>query len=377
METSRPRVLVLRIEPASYMLALVKALRATWAGRIDVIFASPALTQKWELGRDCLEHEMLPKGRLNAMRAIRRMIQDTQPDLLHVAGWSAPPSLAAILAGRACGLPVIVDLDTWRGTPSRWRGAVKRLIYPFLLQQVAHFAPGGKRQAAYLGRFGVPDEKITPVGMTVDVTAIRSFAADESDAGEVFRRRFGIATDATMVLYIGRLVPLKGLDDLLAAWPQVATQVPNARLVIAGDGELRERISAAAQLDTSICPVDRLSGDDVWRAYLAADFVVVPSHFENWGLVVNEAMAAGKPIIVTDVFGCVGDLAHDDQTALVVPPHAPARLGDAMTRLAREPETRRRLATAAGALISDWTIEHEAERIVGIWRRALETDALA
>jgi len=104
---------------------------------------------------------------------------------------------------------------------------------------------------------------------------------------------------------------------------------------------------------------------------------VVPSHFENWGLVVNEAMAAGKPIIVTDVFGCVGDLAHDDQTALVVPPHAPARLGDAMTRLAREPETRRRLATAAGALISDWTIEHEAERIVGIWRRALETDALA
>ena len=173
------------------------------------------------------------------------------------------------------------------------------------------------------------------------------------------------------------LVSLKGLDDLLAAWPEVAARVPGARLVIAGDGELRDRIVAAAAADPSILAIGRLSGDDVWCAYAAADFFVAPSHSEAWGLVINEAMAAGTPIIATDIFGCVNDLARDGETALVIPPHEPNRLAAAMARLAQEPETRRRLAVAASALISDWTIEHEAERVTDIWRRALKMTTAA
>jgi glycosyltransferase involved in cell wall biosynthesis len=361
--------LLFRIEPAGYMLDLARALRAIWPGEIDVVFMNRALTQKWELDARSFPHEVLPKGRLNAMRAIHRRIRETRPDLLHVAGWSAPPSLAAILIGDACGLPVVVDLDTWRGTPSCWRGAVKSIAYPHLFKMVTHFAPGGNRQAAYLRGFGVPDNKMTAVQMTVDVTSIRQFLASEPTAGATFRERFGIARDATVALFIGRLVSLKGIEDLLVAWPRVTSQVRGMQLVIAGDGELRDRIASAAAVDPSIHQVGRLSGDDVWRAYAAADFVVAPSRFDNWGLVVNEAMAVGAPVIATDIFGCAGDLLRDD-TALVVPACAPDRLAESITRLALDPSARRRLVAAASELISEWTIENQAGKIADIWRRA-------
>jgi glycosyltransferase involved in cell wall biosynthesis len=353
------------------MLALAKALRSIWPGEIDVVFLNRALTQNWDFDSADFQHEVLPIGWRNAARAMQERIQRTQPALLHVAGWSAAPSLVALLSGHARGLPVVVDLDTWRGTPSRWRGAVKQLVYPKLFSRVTHFAPGGSRQADYLRGYGVPDEKITPIEMTVDVASIRRFLAIEPNAGKRFRERFGIAAGVPVVLFIGRLVSRKGIVDLLEAWPSVTSRMPEMKLVIAGDGAEREMVAAAAAQDPSIHPVGRLSGNEVWSAYSTADLVVAPSHFEPWGLVANEAMAAGTPIILTDIFGCVGDLAQDGETALVIPAQSPAQLAEAILRLASDSSLRERLANSAAKLISRWTIESEAEKIKGIWMRAL------
>ncbi len=372
-----PRVMVLRVEPTGYMLALTRALREAWPGPIDVVFMARALTQPWDTDEATSTFHILPQGRLRPIVALRKYIAATGPRLLHAAGWSAPPSLAAILTGKGQRLPVVVDLDTWRGTPSRWRWAAKQAVYPRLFRRVTHFAPGGQRQAAYLRSFGVADSKITPVNMTVDVTTIRATLAREPDAGRAFRVRFGIPADAPMALFMGRLVALKGIGDLLAAWSQVVAETPSAKLAIAGDGDLRSHVAAAAAADPSILPIGRLSGAEVWRAYTAADYVVAPSHGEGWGLIVNEAMAAGTPVIVTDVFGCVGDLARDDDTALVVPPASPEQLAQAMQQLARDPALRSRLARKASTLISNWTIEAEAQKIVGIWRRVLAEQGAA
>lgn len=364
----RPKVLMLRIEPAGYMLALARALHREWRGEVKVVFAGAGFTQLWEGAEG---QDVLPTGRLSAMRAFRRRIEEMNPDIVHVAGWSAPPALAGILTGHARKIPVVVDMDTWRGTPSLWRGAVKRALYPSLLKKVTHFAPGGARQAAYLRGYGVPAEKITPVGMTVDVTAMQSALTADPDAGAAFRRELGLGPEAVIALFVGRLVALKGVEDLLTAWPRVASAVPNARLVIAGDGPLRGKVADAAQRDARILPVGRLDSRAVLRAYAAADFVVQPSHFDNWGLVVNEAMATGTPALITDIFGCVGELAQPGQTAAVIAPHAPDKLADAMIALATCPPTRQRLAAHASAVISDWTIEKQAARIIGIWDSVL------
>ncbi|MGO9171306.1 MAG: glycosyltransferase family 4 protein [Rhodomicrobium sp.] len=361
--------MMLRIEPAGYQVALAHALREAWDGPLDVVFLTLNKTQAWALGPENDGFHTLPSS--IAIRSLRERIAKTKPSLLHTAGWTAPACLAAILMGNALGLPVIVDLDTWSESPSFWRGPLKRLVYPRLFRLVTHFGPGGQRQAAYLRRFGVSSGKITPINMTVDVMAIRRTLSQEPDARQAFRDRFGIPAEAPLALFIGRLVAIKGIDDLLTAWPKVVAETPSARLVIAGDGELRSRVAAAAATDPSILPIGRLSGLDVWRAYAAADYVVAPSHREPWGLVVNEAMAAGAPVIVTGIFGCVGDLARDEDTALVIPPASPEQLAQAMRRLTRDPVMRLRLSKAASAVISDWTIEAEAQKIIAIWRRAL------
>lgn len=375
MNSSPPRVLLLRVEPASYMVALARALDDAWPGELDVVFMARALTQNWEEASGSSAYDVLPEGGLAAARALRRRILETRPDLVHVAGWSKPASIAAILTARARNTPVVVDSDSWRGSASSLCAGVKRIVYPRLFGQVTHFAPGGERQAAYLRSYGAPDDKITPVNMSVDVVGIRSSLAREPKAGAMLRQRLGLALEAPVALFVGRLLALKGLDDLFAAWPRVVAAEPKARLLIAGDGERRAQVEAMAAADPTIRPLGRLSGEDVWRAYAAADLVVAPSRFEPWGLVVNEAMAAGAPLVVTDVFGCVGDLARNEETALVVASERPQELARAMSRLIGDPALRLRLAGRARRLISGWTIEAQAKNIASIWRRALAKQA--
>ena len=88
-------------------------------------------------------------------------------------------------------------------------------------------------------------------------------------------------------------------------------------LAVAGDGSLRAHVEAiAAKPDCRVTYLGRLSGDDVLRSYLAADLLVLPSLFEPWGLVINEAMACGLPVIVSDRVGCADDLVRPAETGL-------------------------------------------------------------
>jgi glycosyltransferase involved in cell wall biosynthesis len=138
---------------------------------------------------------------------------------------------------------------------------------------------------------------------------------------------------------------------------------------------MREHVNAAATRDGTIHLAGRLQADDVWRAYAAADMLAGPSHSEGWGLVVNEAMAADLPVVVTEAYGCAIDLVRDGETGLVVPPGYAHALAGALRTLIEAPVLRRRMAVNAHALISDWTIERQAQRISEIWSRVLNKDA--
>lgn len=365
------RVLLLRIEPTDYIRALVREVRYAWPGTVDVIYVNSALTQPWTFDAAADAASVLPAGLLRAVSAIRARIHGDTPALVHTAGWGSAASAAALLTARSCGLPTVVDLDTWDDAATGWRAAVKRKVLPCLLRQVSHFAPGGQRQAEFLKRYGVPSSRITPINMTVDVTAIRAALVAAPGAGRHFREKHGIG-EGPLVLFLSRLVAEKGVEDLLAAWPLVAAQCTDARLAIAGDGPLADVVSDAAAADPSIRPVGRLAGEEVWHAYAAANLFVAPSRHEGWGLTVNEAMAAEVPILMTEAFGCLGDLATPDETVAVVPPGDPQCLAGTMVDLLVDAASRRRLAAAAARRIDDWTLEAEAARITAIWRRLID-----
>ncbi|HET7049630.1 MAG TPA: glycosyltransferase family 4 protein [Solirubrobacteraceae bacterium] len=166
--------------------------------------------------------------------------------------------------------------------------------------------------------------------------------------------------DGPLVLYVGRLVTEKGVAVLLDAWPMVSA---DATLVLIGDGPIAARAGSA--------PRTRLLGAlpraDLPVAYAASAFVLLPSiptprFREPWGLVCNEAMHQGRPVIATTSVGAVaGGLVVDDDTGLVVAPGDAPALANAIERLLADAPLRSRLGKRARQAVSAYTYDAMVE----------------
>ena len=365
------RVVMLYIEPTPYVVALIDTLRRHWGGSIDVNYITTDLTQPWNMQLELDHGKVLPNGFFVKMRAIWTLLRhDRNHTILHLAGWGHPVLAGTLLMAGSLRIPVAVESDTPEGRPVRhWRRLFKQLFYPYLLRLPTRFLPGGTRQARYLAGFGVRQDRITVAQMTVDVCAIRRFCAmDRKAVRAAARTSWGMLFDERIVLFVGRLEPYKGVEVLLSAFARSVQGENELRLAIVGDGSLRPRVEALAlDHDRRIIYLGRLSGDDVLRAYVAADFVVLPSLTDGWGLVINEAMACGLPVIVTDRVGCADDLVRDGETGLMVRAGRESELAAAILRLVRDKPERARMAHAAETLISNWTLANEARNITFAW----------
>lgn len=367
------RVVFVRIEPTGYVLALLRALRAIWPGEIEAYFTAASASQPWGFDADEADATLLPEEPAHARAVIKGKILDApRATLVHTAGWGDRTCRAAISIAHGANIPVVVDHDTWTDGVSGLARLAKRVILPLRLAKISHFASGGQRQAAFLKDYGVSAEKITPANMTVDVLKIQRYLAENPNAGRAFRQRHGLPENARVLLFLGRLVPRKGLAALLECWKALAANHADLHLVIAGEGPLMEQVRRDGQ--PKMHCTGRLSGDEVWDAYAAAHVFVAPSLWEPWGLTINEAMAAGVPVVMSDAFGCIGDLAIADKTVCIARAGDPHNLRICIERVLASEEFRARLQANAATVISRWTIEDQARRIVDIWNEVLVTE---
>ena len=371
-DDSATAVLMLFIEPAPYIVAFVDAARRAWPGRIDVLYAATQISQDWGFDGHGESEMVLSPIRRRAMAEIKRRLSSGQYGLVHLAGWGHPLLWRTILYA-ARRMPVTVQTDTPPPHEEAfWKRVAKKVAYRALFRLPALFTPAGTPQAAYLHSFGVPPSRIRMAQLTVDVAAIQTycngFTLDRRAKG---RSRFHLGNEDLAILYVGRLEPHKGIDDLLAAFTTLTGKLPNARLLIAGDGSLRGRVIAAAAEMPAIHYLGRLADEALWEAYSIADFFVLPSRFEPWGLVVNEAMAAGLPVVVTDRVGCGPDLVRHGVTGLVVPAASVTALGKALETLCAEVDRRAHMGSRARQLISQWTLADQARNTTAAWRQAL------
>jgi glycosyltransferase involved in cell wall biosynthesis len=170
-----------------------------------------------------------------------------------------------------------------------------------------------------------------------------------------FRARHGIAT-GPIALYVGRMVPEKGVEVLLESWRLLG---PRATLVFAGDGPLAS--AAGATPGTRV--LGALPREELPVAYAAAAFALLPSiptprFREPWGLVCNEAMHQGRPVIASDAVGAVaGRLVRDGENGLVVRAGDAAELAAAIERLLGEDALRERLGHAAREAVRPYTYD--------------------
>jgi glycosyltransferase involved in cell wall biosynthesis len=207
------------------------------------------------------------------------------------------------------------------------------------------------------------DVFVAPQAVEPDLFA-RRVSDDETSA---FRERHGLGA-GPLALYCGRLVAEKGAAVLGQAWPRVD---PSATLVLIGDGPLREQLRGLPRAHW----LGPLAREQLPVAYRAATVALLPSiptarFREPWGLVCNEAMHQGRPVIATTAVGAVaGGLVRDGQTGLVISPGDPAGLAAAIEALLADRPLRERLGAAAREAVAPYTYD----AMVGAFAAALAT----
>ncbi len=243
---------------------------------------------------------------------IRERLAEGRFDACVVHGWFLKSYLQAIAAARRLGVPVLLRGDSQLATRrSLLRQAVKYLPYRVLLNSVAGHLAVGSANREYLRHYGVPDARLFDVPHAVDDRWFAEMADDARRDGARQRERaaLGIPDDAVVALFVGRLVPSKRVEDFVRALAH-CTAAPRVRGMIVGSGPEEPGLRRLAE---SLRAPVAFAGFRNQRAlpgcYAAADLLVLPSDGrETWGLVANEALACGLPVVVSAAAGCARDL---------------------------------------------------------------------
>ncbi|MCL4852615.1 MAG: glycosyltransferase family 4 protein, partial [Bryobacteraceae bacterium] len=188
-------------------------------------------------------------------------------------------------------------------------------------------------------------------------------------AARHLRQGFAGVSDPVLVLFAGNLIPLKAPDVLLEAFCRAAALDERLCLAMAGDGPLREALVARSEalgIGNRVKFLGFLRGQRLHEAYLAANLFVLPTRtYEGWGVVVQEAMAAGIPAIVSERVGCRVDLVHEGETGHVVPADDPTALAARIVELAADDARREQMGANARVLASRFSSRSLAASVVG------------
>ncbi len=272
---------------------------------------------------------------------LRRLLRAQAPDVMHIAT-EGPLGWAALRAARSLGLPVISSYHT---NFSQYLGAYRlgfvegpawRYLRWFHNRTARTFCPTASirdlLRAKGFARVGI-------WGRGVDGGRFHPAKRDPE-----LRRSLGFAPEDRVFVYCGRLAAEKNLPLLMSAFRHLAS--PRARLLLIGDGPLREQL--AAQADTRVVFTGYRQGEELARLYAAADVMTFPSLTETFGNVMLEAMAAGLPVVGFNVPG-PKDVIRPGETGRLLETIDAAALAGAMAELMEDEQERRRLGVNARA----------------------------
>jgi glycosyltransferase involved in cell wall biosynthesis len=247
---------------------------------------------------------------------VTQVLRDTRPDLVLVPGWHSIFLLRAIAGALRLGVPLMYRGDSHlHSSGAGIRRAVAHQRARWLLKAFTSGLAVGRLARAYLLALGLPHDRVFDVPHCVDNDFFdRGARAARASGRAAARADFGIPSDSFTALFVGKLAAHKKVDDLITAMARVAG-APTLHIVGSGPEEQRYR-EAAQRAGLHAVFSGFLNQQQVVKAYAAADCLVLPSR-ETWGMVCNEALAGGLPIIASDRVGSAPDLVDRGQTGEV------------------------------------------------------------
>jgi glycosyltransferase involved in cell wall biosynthesis len=294
-------------------------------------------------------------------------IDKSRYDALWVHGHGYAGFLIAMLAARLKGIPILMRGETHLGLPMpKWRKVLRTLMMKPFYSQCARLLAISTRNRAFYRSLGVPESKIFMVPYAVDNDRFVDAADDARSERLAIRAQFGIEPDVPLILYASKFQRRKRPDDLIAAVGKLAALGANAHLLMIGSGEMDAELRAqVAALGLSNVTFGGFANQNALPGiYAASDVFVLPSEIEPFGLIVNEVMCAGLPVVATDALGCAPDLVKHGETGLLYSAGDVDALADALKALVCDPERRRKMGQAGKVLISQWSFRQVYEGLM-------------
>jgi glycosyltransferase involved in cell wall biosynthesis len=279
----------------------------------------------------------------NNLYRITKLFWTERPDILHTH--LAYSTVIGSIVARLSFIPIVATLHS-TGIEERFRASriVKAEIFAqrYLVHKIIACGPAVARYY----RANIKDEPVLVIPNAVD--DVPQISSSERDT---LRKQIAGDSDRPIIISVGRLVHLKGFEDLLDAFSIIHSSHPTAFLAIVGGGDLKSVLDQKIK-DLSLSDHVRLLGwrTDVQNLLFASDLFVLASHWEGLPIVLLEAMAAGLPVLATDV----GDNAWAiDSAGVTVPPCKPEMLAGAMAELIGDPARCKTLGQVAEVRIEE------------------------
>ena len=294
------------------------------------------------------------------------LVLDLSPsryDVVLMHGWwglTTWITLAALIARR---VPVLIYSDKnvidWHGG---WRQGIRNGLLRFIFSGVDAFTAIGKRNAEFYRSLGIPQSKIFPTPLAVDNDFFQHEWRRLEPQRATLRAQVGIPADAVVILTIGRLLPWKGILDLVKAFSTLGDN-EKVHLVIAGDGPQRAELEAfvAAGKIPRVHFAGFQNYTQVPTYYAMSDIFVLPSFREPWGCVVSEAMNFALPIVASRDGGAVGDLVEDGENGFLFDYGSVEQLAGHLKYLAANPEIRQKMGEKSAARVMNWNFDRGVE----------------
>jgi glycosyltransferase involved in cell wall biosynthesis len=294
----------------------------------------------------------------------RQWFSEKKPDVVFLHGYTQAFARQVVRHKRQFGYKILLHGEF--STMGRGRTPVSRFLKYIYLKwfysQVDHFLPIGSDATRHLQQSGIPDSRMTVAPYCVDDRFFEKQAAsfDRSRC----RDELGLRADQVAFLFSGKMIPRKNPLLLVEALRGLAND-PRVAAIFVGDGELRGLVETTAKAtlgNRAIFP-GFVNQRDLGRYFKAADVLVLPSTFETWGLVVNEAMHFGLPCLVSDHVGCRLDLVEEGRTGYVFPSGDAGGLREKIGGFLNNPALCSSLGAEAHARVQGYTVEKAADAI--------------
>lgn len=382
MEPRPFRLAVVNSHPIQYFAPLYASLNQDPALRVTALYCSDVSLRggqdrgfgqavKWDVdllgGYESVflgdrARERVPQGFWSLVcPEVWREVRSGRYDAIWLHGYAYAVDLLALVAAKTRGLPVFYRSETHLGLQRRgWKRRLRDGVLAIGARFVDRFLAIGTANRDYYKSLGVADDRIVDVPYTVDNERFIA-AADLTDAERsAVRQKFGLPADRPVVLFASKLIPRKHPDDLIRAIAKLKSEGIEASLLVVGSGEMETTLKAQV-VEYNLTGLVSFGGfvnqAELPKVYAASDVFVLPAENEPWGLIVNEVMCAGIPVIVAAEVGCVPDLVRDGQNGLLFKAGDVQALAASLRRLLTNQPERETMGRQGLQMIREWSYE--------------------